>query len=204
MPLSSAYDFIGELPVRSRLTGRIIRFEEEETQKNEKVEEQEKVPEEEPFVEEPTEEVALEETKEPEVETVSEEEENTAVESETNTLPEPEKIVEESPAPLTYFEIDYESIDRSNPMKSLPLSDKGNYIVVYKTENCPWCDKLIAEYKGKSEAYILVVIRCRRSIIDLYYNRFVYNFPSWVIITNKRVTYYGNGYYSWENFKGML
>lgn len=194
-PLSSAYDFIGDLPRRSWRTGRIIR------------EEQEPI-EEETIVEEPKEQSTdnkdiVEEVREEKVDN-SKIEEGIPVEEESSPLPEPSEIIEETPVPVNYIELDYDSIDRSNPKSSLPVSEQGNYIIVYRTDNCPYCEKVISEFRGKSEAYILVVIRCKNAAIDLYYNRFVYNFPSWVIISQNRVTYYGNGYYTWESFKRML
>ena len=196
MPLSKGYDFIGELP-RRLLRGDLP----EEGVKEPAVEKKE-----EPAVEKKEEPVKKAPTVKKQVVKPAKpvvKEEPVEVPEETITLPEPIEV-EEKEAPVTYIELDYNSIDRSNPKSSLPASENGNYIIVYTTDKCTYCDKLIAELKDKTEAYILVVIRCKHSSIDLFYNRFVYNFPSWVIISNNKVTRYGRGYYTLEKFKRML
>lgn len=147
-----------------------------------------------------------EKVKKPKSEPKTEVEETVEAEDEVveETTDTPEEEVKEEPAPK-YVEIDYADLDTSDPFKSLPKSDTGNYIIVYSTTSCPYCEKLLSELKDKTEAYIQVVVKCPNyHSRDLFYRRTISYFPSWVIIKNNRVTYYGNGYYSWESFKRML
>lgn len=120
-----------------------------------------------------------------------------------NAQPDSQEISTEE-SQLTYVELEYKDLDKDNPMSCLPKSETGNYIIIYKTDPCVYCDRLIAELKDKTEAYILVVVKCYSQCTDLFYRRSIYSYPSWVIITNNRVTYYGNGYYTLDNFKRML
>lgn len=144
-------------------------------------------------------------TEEPVQEKPQDSEENGVVKPEetgvAQTLPEPQVEVKE---PLDYVEMDYSEFDKSDPKKSLPFSESGNYIVIYRTETCAYCDKLIAELKGKNKAYILVIIKCSQNCADLFYNRTIYSYPSWVIIAKNKVAYYGSGYYSSASFIRML
>lgn len=119
-----------------------------------------------------------------------------------NTLPEPEVTPE--PPKSNYTEIDYTALAKGNALANLPKVESGNYVIVYKTDNCPYCDKLIAELKDKIEDYHLVVVHCSEKAQDVFYNRWLSYYPSFIVITNKRVTYYGYGYRTLKEFKRLL
>lgn len=144
-----------------------------------------------------------EEVKEPELPKTRERTASKPVVREETTLPAPQEEVEKS-EPVLYIELNYEDIDKTNPYSSLPESKSGNYILVYSTATCPACDRLINDIKGKTDCPV-VRIKCKSySVKDLYYERMIRTFPSWLTIKNNTVTYYGYGYRSLEGFKGLF
>ena len=144
-----------------------------------------------------------EEVKESELPKTRERTASKPVVREETTLPAPQEEVETS-EPVLYIELNYEDIDKTNPYSSLPESESGNYILVYSTADCVYCDKLINELKGNTD-FPVVRIKCKSyNIKDLYYERIIRSVPSWLTIKNNRVTYYGTGYMSLEGFKRLF
>ena len=177
MPLSEGYDFIGK-PNHKR--HRSIK-DAPVPKVAESVKEEPKEPE--PVVEEVQTPVA----KEPEPVAV--------------VLPEPTIIPEE---PKDYIEVDYETLVDNNELSNVIESVSGNYIVVYGTNPCEYCDKLVEGLRGNVGDYVIVVIKCKGSCRDLYYSRWVTYFPSFLVIKNNKVRYYGYGYRTLEEFKRLL
>ena len=200
IPLSEAYDFIGA-PTLRRI---------EEPVKEEPVVE-ESIPEE-PSVEEETavqEEVPTVQEEEPVVEEVVPQEpvkepvkEQPEPVEETSVLPEPEIPVPEVKS--NYTEIDYSVLSKGTAMDNLPKSDSGNYVILYRLENCPYCDKMISAFKDNIGDYHLVVVKCPGTVNDVFYRRSITYFPSFIVITDKVVRYYGYGYRTLEEFKRLL
>ena len=181
IPLSDGHDFLG--PITRR------RVRDEEPVKEEPVKE-------EPVKEEPIQEEIVEEVIVPEP--IMQE-----PPQETTVLPEPIDIPEETES-SAYTEVSYAELAKGNGIDGLPPFSSGNYVIIYRNENCPYCDKLIDELKGNIDNYYLVVVQCSRSVPDLFYRRQVYYFPSFIVITNNKVRYYGVGYRTLEEFKRYL
>lgn len=223
IPLSNGYDLIGKKP-------RITRFRaiqpddvqveepvaEESATEDPVVEVEVDVP---PVVEEPIVEEVVEEPEDepvveeaPVVEEVAEKEpvKESAPETTIQTpkepeiLPEPEDIPVQEEKP-SYYELEYDELPIGNAMDKLPESETGNYVIVYSSDNCVYCDKLISELKGNIGDYTLVVVHCTKVVRDPFYTRLVYQyFPNFLVIKNKVVKYYGSGYRSLEEFKKLL
>lgn len=118
-------------------------------------------------------------------------------------LPEPTETL----APKKYMrfvEYSYDTFSGNNPMDKLPPSEFGNYVLVYRTNDCPYCDQLISELKDNIGDYVLVSIRCNGTVRDPFYSRWISSYPAFIVIKNKRVTYYGYGYRTLEEFKKLL
>lgn len=187
MPLSKGYDFIG--PIINRRPLREEPVEEKVDTKDTQEAAKEEPPASEPKKEEKLSVPALEE------ETV-----DITIEESVD-----EPVEEEVPKkdPL-YVELAYEDLQGSKPMDNLPPSKSGNYIIVYRSKTCPYCDKLLNELKDNTGDYVLVSVMCKGTVRDLFYSRWVYNWPSFIVIKDKRVTYYGYGYRTLESFKQLL
>ena len=126
------------------------------------------------------------------------------VKEELRILPSPqEEAEEETSEPVLYVELNYEDIDSLNPYKSLPESESGNYILVYSTAGCISCERLIDSLKGNTDCPV-VRIKCKSSVKDLYYERTIRSFPSWLTIKNNKVAYYGYGFMSVEGFARLF
>lgn len=207
MPLSEGYDLIGKKPRINRF--RVLKeyTPPEETSEKPKVETNtDKFPEL-PIV------VPEELVVKPKVEDVTpppeppKKEESPKVKvqplEQTKTLPEPQDIpVQEKKSNFT--ELDYKILSSGNAMDNLPENKTGNYVVIYRSTNCPYCDKLIAELKDNIGDYHLVVVKCSGGVEDVFYSRWITYFPSFIVITNKVVRYYGYGYRTLEEFKRFL
>ena len=118
-----------------------------------------------------------------------------------------EEVAEDIPVQeenLNYAEIEYSVLQSGNIWEKLPASDSGNYVIVYRSQNCPYCDKLIAELKGNIGDYTLVVVKCSGTVRDVFYRRWIYQYPAFLVIKGKNVRYYGYGYRSLEEFKRFL
>ena len=209
MPLSNGYDFIGKLPRRTR-----IRAIQPDSQITEEIT---VTPEENP-AESVAEESEADCLPDPVVEPKDDVEDVIPLEDpvrdsfeaareevpKVGILPEPEDI----PIPeekSDYYEIDYATLPVGKAMDKLPPSKSGNYIIIYRSSNCIYCDKLIGELKGNTGDYVLVVVKCEGTVRDPFYSRLVYNYyPSFIVIKDKVVKYYGYGYRSLEEFKRFL
>ena len=193
IPLSEAYDFIGA--PASRRVGEPVKEEpavEGSIPEEPSVEEEPAAQEEEPVVEEV---VPQELVKEP----VKEQPEPV---EEMSVLPEPEIPVPEVKS--NYTEIDYSVLANGTAMDNLPESDSGNYVILYRLDNCPYCDKMISAFKDNIGDYHLVVVKCPGTVNDVFYRRSITYFPSFIVITGKVVRYYGYGYRTLEEFKRLL
>lgn len=119
------------------------------------------------------------------------------VEKESESIPEQEDKPE-------YYELDYSKLRNGHAWDNLPQSDSGNYVVLYRIDNCPYCDQMISSFKGNIGNYTLVVVKCSGAVNDVFYSRRITYFPSFIVITNKAVRYYGYGYRTLEEFKRLL
>lgn len=131
------------------------------------------------------------------------------LQEETESEPEepiaPEVVEEEKEeAPVSYIELDYKYVVDNNGMDCFPFIESGNYVVVYRSTNCHYCDMLLKELKGNLENYTLVVIKCSGTVRDLFYSRWINQYPSYLVIKGRKVRYYGYGYRSFEEFKRLL
>lgn len=221
IPISNGYDFLGEpnhknQVIKSRISDKQIKETVNQPKENLVSEDTKNVP---PVVEEPiVEEVVEEPADEPVVEEAPVVEEvaekgpvkETAPETTLQTPKEPEILPEPEDIPvreekLDYCEVTYESLLNGNAMDKLPASESGNYVIIYSSNNCIYCEKLITELKGNTGDYILVVIKCTGVVRDLFYTRLTYNYyPAFLVIKNKQVKYYGYGYRTLEEFKRFL
>ena len=217
IPISEGYDFLGEpkhknwTPPKFVREGQIKNESVEESQTDKRIEEKiEENPKEElpaiPYI-------PLEDLKDkPPVE-----ETPVVVEDTVDTpalVKEPQDVVKEDLPPLpdipvqeenlNYAEMEYSTLLNGNAMSNLPESESGNYVIIYRSQSCPYCDKLIAELKGNIGDYTLVIVKCSGTVRDVFYNRWLYYYPSFIVIKDRKVRYYGYGYRSLGEFKRFL
>ena len=193
MPSSNAYDFIGAPSHGLRASM------EEETVVEESVPKEE-----EPVKEEEESAPVEEESNLSEEDPVIDNQLTDIPQEETSALPEPQDIPEQEKKP-SYYELSYYIFLNGNAMEKLPPSDNGNYVIIYRTQYCSYCDQLIWELKkGNIEGYTLVFVMCSGGVQDVFMNRWIAAYPSFIIIKNNRVKYYGYGYRSLEQFKRYL
>ena len=212
IPISNGYDFLGEpnhknQVIKSRISDKQIKETVNQPKENLVSEDTKNVPTvvEEPIVEEEVvEESVVEEAieEEPVKETTPETTIQTPKKPEI--LPEPKDIPVQEEKP-NYYEISYEILPVGKAMTTLPPSESGNYVIVYRSDNCIYCDKLIEELKGNIGDYVLVIIHCKGVVRDPFYTRLIYQYyPNFLVIMNKSVKYYGSGYRTLEDFKKLL